>query len=76
VTSIATSGMIYWAKALSSKSTTTINGVQFSTDGALLIAHSGESDPSFIVVFNSATGAVVSTRAYSTPSYYNYDKRI
>jgi hypothetical protein len=31
---------------------------------------------SFIVVFNSATGAIVSSRGYSTASYDNYDKRI
>ncbi len=76
VTSIANSGQIYWAKALSSKSTNAIYSLQFSTDGALLIGHSGLSISNFIIVFNSATGTVVSTRAYSTASYDNYDSRI
>ena len=38
--SISVGGKIYWAKAFSSKLGQTIYGVQFSTDGALLIAHS------------------------------------
>jgi len=49
--------------------------LQFSTDGVLLIAHSGLLSPAFIVVFNSATGAVVSSRGYSSGSYDNYDNR-
>ncbi len=76
VTSIANSGQIYWAKALRSKATFTISSLQFSTDGALLIGHSGLATTSFIIVFNSATGGVVSTRAYSGSSYDNYDFRI
>ncbi len=47
-------------------------GVQFSRDGALLIGHSA-STSSFIVVFNSATGAIQSLRTYSTANYINYD---
>jgi hypothetical protein len=38
--SISTGGKIYWAKALSSKTVNFIGGVKFSTNGALLIAHS------------------------------------
>ena len=46
--------------------------VQFSRDGALLIGHSA-SLSSFIVVFNSATGAIQSLRTYSTANYRNYN---
>ena len=38
--SIAVGGKIYWAKAFSLKTYQSIYGVQFSSDGALLIAHS------------------------------------
>jgi hypothetical protein len=38
--SISVGGKIYWANAFSSKTGQSIYGVQFSTDGALLIAHS------------------------------------
>ncbi len=47
-------------------------GVQFSRDGALLIGHSA-SLSCFIVVFNSATGAIQSVRTYSTANYDNYN---
>jgi hypothetical protein len=50
-------------------------GVQFSRDGALLIGHSF-SPISFIVVFNSATGAIQSLRTYSTRNYKNYDWKV
>jgi hypothetical protein len=76
VTSIANSGQIYWAKALTQKASLFIASVQFSTDGTLLIAHSGLAVSNFIIVFNSASGAVLSTRAYSASNYDNYDKRI
>jgi hypothetical protein len=49
-----------------------MRGVQFSRDGALLIGHSYTS-LSFIVVFNSATGAIQSLRTYSAANNYNYD---
>jgi hypothetical protein len=55
---------VTWAKAISGKAGADIYGVIFSTDGALLIAHS-YSSTGFIVVFNGATGAVVSSRKYS-----------
>jgi hypothetical protein len=48
-----------------------MRGVQFSSDGALLIGHSA-STTSFIVVFNSATGDIKSLRTYSTKNFYNY----
>jgi hypothetical protein len=37
--SISVGGKFYWAKALSLKTGNYIGGVQFSTDGALLIVH-------------------------------------
>jgi hypothetical protein len=37
--SISVGGKFYWAKALSLKAGDSIRGVQFSTDGALLIVH-------------------------------------
>ena len=76
VSSIANSGQLYWAKALTQKPSIIIASVQFSTDGTLLIAHSGFSFSNFIIVFNSATGAVLSTRAYSAANFDNYDFRI
>ena len=64
---------MYWAKALSSKAGFYLAGLQFSTDGALIIGHSGGSTSNFIIIFNSASGAVISTRAYSTSSNDNYN---
>ncbi len=64
MTSIAIPDYYYWAKVLSLKASGSLDGVQFSTDGAILIAHSS-SDPSFIVVFDVATGVVKSARSYS-----------
>jgi hypothetical protein len=49
-----------------------MRGLQFSREGGLLIGHSASSS-SFIVVFNSATGAIQSLRTYSTANYYNYN---
>jgi hypothetical protein len=72
VTSIAIPDYYYWAKFLSLKVERDLDGVQFSTDGALLIAHS-YSDPSFIVVFDVATGAVKSARIYSSGGFLNYN---
>jgi hypothetical protein len=63
---------VYWAIAFTSKDGAIV-GVQFSRDGALLIGHSYSSS-SFIVVFNSATGAIQSLRTYSTKNYRNYVK--
>ena len=40
VTSVAIPDTYYWAKVLSLKGGTTLVGVQYSNDGALLIAHS------------------------------------
>ena len=66
--SISTGGKIYWAKAFTSKTGSWIVGVQFSTDGALLIAHSF-SYSSFIVVFNVSSGSILSARRYSTEGF-------
>ena len=40
VTSVAIPDTYYWAKVLSLKGGTSLFGVQYSSDGALLIAHS------------------------------------
>jgi hypothetical protein len=40
VSSISGAGKYYWAKSFNSFSNVFIAGVQFSSDGALLIAHS------------------------------------
>jgi hypothetical protein len=72
--SIATSGKIYWAKAFSSKLSQTILGVKFSTDGALLIAHSSpSSDYSFIIVIETSTGTVKSARSYKSGLNTSYN---
>jgi hypothetical protein len=68
VTSVAIPDYYYWAKVLSLKTSTSFEGVQFSTDGTLLITHS-YSSPSYIVVYNVATGQVKSARSYSSGGY-------
>ena len=75
MTSIAIPDYYYWAKVLSLEVSSDLYGVQFSTDGTLLIAHC-MSNPSFIVVFDVATGAVKSARSYSSGGYYNYNNLI
>ena len=75
MTSVAIPDYYYWAKVLSLKTSNTFYGVQFSTDGTLLIAHS-YSVSSFIVVFDVATGAVKSARSYSSGGYYNFNHHI
>ena len=63
--SISKSDKIFWAKGFSSKVDHLINGLSFSTDGALLIAHSGWlPNKNFIVLLNVETGNVVSARYY------------
>jgi hypothetical protein len=66
VTSVAIPDYYYWAKVHSLKISTRFFGVQFSTDGTLLITHSGVSSSNFIVVYDVATGAVKSARSYSS----------
>jgi hypothetical protein len=75
VTSVAIPDKYYWAKVLSLKGGTTLFGVQFSNDGALLIAH-GYAPNSYIVIFNTVTGAVLSARSYSSNGYWNYNPLI
>ena len=70
--SISNGGFIFWAKAFSSKTGNFISGVQFSTNGALLIAHSSSSD-SFIVVINVSSGNILSASSYSVGGYWNYN---
>jgi hypothetical protein len=72
VTSVAIPDYYYWAKVHSLKTSTEFNGVQFSTDGTLLITHSW-SESSYIVVYDVATGAVKSARSYSSGGYKNYN---
>jgi glucose/arabinose dehydrogenase len=71
MTSISTGGKYYWAKALSNKVDQRIHGVKFSTDGALLIAHSGSSS-NFIIVFNVKSGNILSARNYLTGGNDNF----
>jgi hypothetical protein len=76
VTSIAIPDTYYWAKVLSLKGGTAFYGVQYSNDGALLIAHSYLSTNEYIVIFNTVTGAVLSARSYSSNGYWNYNLRV
>ena len=75
MTSVAIPDYYYWAKVLSLKTSSSFVGVQFSTDGTLLIAHCS-SIPSFIVVFDVATGAVKSARNYSSGGTMNFNNHI
>jgi hypothetical protein len=52
-----------------------MTGVQFSTDGALLIAHSYSSS-CFIVVINVSSGNILSARTYSAGGYWNYNNHV
>jgi len=69
VTSVAIPDYYYWAKVHSLKTNTVFFGVQFSTDGTLLITHSGYSLNSYIIVYEMTTGAVKSARSYSSGGY-------
>jgi hypothetical protein len=63
--SISKIGKIFWAKGFTSKIDHKIDNLSFSSDGALLIAHSGWTpNKNFIVVLNVETGNVVSARYY------------
>ena len=73
--SISTGGKIYWAKALKLKTWNSIGGLQFSTDGSLLIVH-GFSYSSFIAVFNVSSGIILSARSYSAGGYDNYNNKV
>jgi hypothetical protein len=74
--SISVGGKIYWAKAFSLKTGQSIYGVQFSTDGALLIAHSYYSSSCFIVVINVSSGNILSARSYSAGGFNNYNNLV
>jgi hypothetical protein len=77
VESISAGGKIYWAKAFSLKLFQRFVGVQFSTDGALLIAHSSSSlSDCFIVVISVSIGKILSARSYSAGGYSNYNNRV
>jgi len=75
VASIAIPEFYYWAKVHSLKTNSFFSGVQFSTDGTLLITHSYSSSSS-IVVYDAMTGAIKSARSYSSGGKENYNKRI
>jgi hypothetical protein len=75
VTSVAIPDYYYWAK-VHLRTGNSFLGVQFSTDGTLLITHSGYSLNSYIIVYEMTTGAVKSARSYSTGGFYNYDHLI
>ena len=72
---MATPDYYYWAKVHSFKTSTSFNGVKFSTDGSLLITHS-DSSSNFIVVYDVLTGIVKSARSYSSGGNYNYNMLI
>lgn len=65
----------YWSKVFSLMDGSYIHGLQFSTDGELLIAHTS-SIASTIVVLDVITGNVLSARGYSSTGYYNYNAGI
>ena len=76
LTSISTGDKYYWVKALTLKQNNYFNGVKFSTDGALLIAHSRDPSSNYIVVFNVSSGNILSARSYSAGGRSNYSYRI
>jgi hypothetical protein len=76
LTSISTGGKYYWAKALSLKTGSSFAGVQFSTDGALLIAHCDGLSSNCIVVFNVSSGNILSARSYSAGGNNNFNNQI
>ena len=54
MTSVTIPDTYYWAKVLSLKGGTEFRGVQYSSDGTLLIAHSYFSTTNeYIVIFNA-----------------------
>ena len=75
MSSISIAGKYYWIKALPLKAWHTFSGIQFSPDGALLIAHSGGFS-NFIVIFNSSNGNIISARSYSDGGFENFDSHI
>ncbi len=75
--SVSQSKKIYWAKWFPSKAKGEIFGLKFSPDGVLLIAHSGWKEANnFIVVFNVATGKVLTARVYLTGGYNIYNSNV
>ena len=67
-------GKYYWAKSFNYNPGCTITGVQFSSDGALLIAHSINLSNNFIVTIDVISGRVLSARTYSQTGYYIIEK--
>ena len=51
-------------------------GVQFSTDGKLLIAHGYWTASNYFIVFDVTSGIVKSARIYSDGGYNNYNNQI
>ena len=67
-------GKYYWAKSFNSHPDFFIAGVQFSSDGALLIAHSRRLVINFIVTIDVISGSVLSARTYSQNGYEIIEK--
>jgi hypothetical protein len=65
----------YWSKVFSTK-TGSIHGLKFSTDGKLLIAHTGFTSLTSIIVVDVVTGRVLSARNYSSNGNINYSNQI
>jgi hypothetical protein len=74
VSSISGAGKYYWAKSFNSHPDLFIAGVQFSSDGALLIAHSRRLVINFIVTIDVISGSVLSARTYSQNGYEIIEK--
>ena len=72
IQSISAGAKIYWAKAFSLKIGEKFGGVQFSTDGTLLIAHSF-SYSCFFVVINTSSGNILQARSYYEGGHWNYN---
>jgi hypothetical protein len=73
--SMSISNYFYWAKAFPQEPASTMAGVQFSSDGTILIAH-GSSISSFILIFNASTGIVKSSRGYNAGGFQNYNSAV
>ena len=56
--------MYYWAKAWDQIVSNSYAALQFSSDGAFLIAHTRGSSPTGIIVFDVNSGKVISARNY------------
>jgi hypothetical protein len=67
LTSTTNTDLWYWGKAIDGVHTLATS-VQFSTDGKLLIAHSGSWSTGYTLVFDTASGNILSARTLVTSS--------